>query len=219
MPTKVIVDGEEYVKVPKKTNIHFILDKSGSMGEIQDSTISAVNEYIDSLKKDGQDYSFALTLFDTEVTTKDPRPLSKVVKLTRLSYQPYGNTALYDAVCKTLHEVKNQKGKNLVIIMTDGEENSSREYTEDNFKTLKSQLEEKGNWSFVFLGANQDVWAFAHKFGFARHNTTVFNATPKGMGTAMGNLSASTTNYAMHAGAATDNMFTPQQQEQNEAAK
>ena len=65
MPNKVVIDGEEYVKVPKVTDIHFLLDKSGSMAPTADATLEAFNGYISELKADKNKYRVTLTLFDT----------------------------------------------------------------------------------------------------------------------------------------------------------
>lgn len=176
------------IKKNNKTLVNFILDKSGSMSSVHDATISGFNEYLKTLQKDGNEYDFSLTLFDTEVKAVHvDESIKKVDKLDKKSYVPDGMTALYDAVCKTVEDVKKAVAKGtkvLTVIMTDGEENSSKEYTEVNLKKLITKLEATKMWSFVFLGANQDSWANASKWGFASTNVTNFNATNKGVGAA-----------------------------------
>lgn len=76
--------------------------------------------------------------------------------------------------------------------MTDGEENSSKEYTEKELKTLITELEATKMWSFVFLGANQDAWANAGKWGFSDLNVSNFNATGKGVGAVFAMMATNT---------------------------
>ena len=204
------------ITTKKETLVNFILDKSGSMSPIVDSTISGFNEYVETLKKDGNKYSFSLTFFDTEVKqTYKNEPIKGVEKLNRENYSPDGMTALYDAVCRTINEVKNTVKKDqkvLTVIMTDGEENSSREYTQEQLKTKIAELEKEGNWSFVFLGANQDSWANASKIGISQMNTANFVATDAGMAKSMRTMASNTGNFAMSASGATAKFFTKSDQ-------
>lgn len=192
-----------------ETLVNFILDKSGSMDSVVDATISGFNEYVKTLKKDGNKYEFTLTLFDTmiEVPIKG-EAISQVPDLDREKYKPSGGTALYDAVCTTIKGVKEKKGQKVInIIMTDGEENSSKEYTQVQMKALIAEREKKGNWTFVYLGANQDSYAAAAKFGIPMGNAVNFVSTSAGVNVAMRTLSANTSNFAMSAASATSAFF------------
>lgn len=182
----------------KTTNVHFILDKSGSMTSVREATISGFNEYIQTLRKDTKSkYNLTLTVFDTEVTALEVNtPLSKVKELTSENYIPSGMTALYDAACSTIQKVKKSTAKNLVVIMTDGEENSSKEYTQKELGKIIKDLEAKKNWTFVFLGANQDSWNVAQKFGMKQGNVANYNATFKGMGETMRTMASNTVAFS-----------------------
>lgn len=166
----------------KPTIVNFILDKSGSMSSVVSATISGFNEYIKTLKGDTNDYMFTLTLFDTNVSQPVKNvDIMDVEELTESSYRPDGMTALYDAVCKTIKEVNPAKGQKVLnIILTDGQENSSREYTEKDMKALIEDRTKQGNWTFVYLGANQDSYAVAQKYGIHQGNISNFNATARG---------------------------------------
>ena len=83
--------------------------------------------------------------------------------------------------------------------MTDGQENSSMEYSLEHFKTLKAE-KEKAKWSFVFLGANQDAWLTAQQFGFAPQNVATFNSTLRGMDHTFTVLAANTQAYGSASG-------------------
>jgi von Willebrand factor type A domain len=204
-----------------KTTINFILDRSGSMMSVWDATINGFNEYIQELKKDENEYNLTLTLFSTGSLQKlyDNADLNSVPNLTRETYHPDGGTALYDAVCDTLQSLKDATDKQLVVIMTDGEENSSQEYTESQFKALKGELEAKGNFTFVYLGANQNAWDNAQKWNFARQNVSSFNSTLAGTDVAFSNLSASTAIFARSASMKTANFMSVAQQKELEETK
>lgn len=187
------------MKKVNKTIVNFILDQSGSMMSVRDATISGFNEYLETLLADKKNkYEFTLTLFDTETKSVVKGALLKdVEKLTVESYKPGGMTALYDAVCKTINGVEADKGDNvLTIIMTDGQENSSKEYTQVEMKKMIEEREKKGNWTFVYLGANQDSYAVAQQYGITSGNTVNFSATGTGMTAAMRNVATSSVMYA-----------------------
>jgi uncharacterized protein YegL len=225
----LVIDGDTYKKVKKGvvTNIHFILDNSGSMGIVLDPTISGFNEYVNTLKTDGNKYRMTLTKFGDNVeTVYEAKDLTDVPELNRDTYQADGGmTALYDAVCSTLKGVKNNKAeKNLVIIMTDGAENSSREYTQKDLQNIKKELESGKNWTFVFLGANQDSYATAASFGINKGNVTNFNASAAGVRSASINLAHSTGFMAQSASMSLDgtegkSYFSKEQQDEVEGAK
>lgn len=173
-----------------RTLINFILDKSGSMSMRRDATISGFNEYLKTVKgeskKDKSETLFSLTMFDTAIVKPYVAvKLSEVKELDQGTYAPDGMTALYDAVCMTVKEVeekiKKMKGKTAVVtvILTDGEENSSREYTQKELSDKIKELQ-KANWSFVFLGANQDSWATAQSWGIHAGNIANFSMANDG---------------------------------------
>jgi hypothetical protein len=163
----------------KNSKVVLVLDRSGSMGDFRDSTIDAVNEYVGTLKKGKKvgDLRFTMVQFD-EVwardrmglcidTVHDAVPIKDVPKLTRETFVPRGNTPLYDAIG---HTIKATKGKRvLFIIMTDGMENASREYTQQMVFDLIEKKKVK-DWTFVFLGANQDSYAVGGSFGISKQN-------------------------------------------------
>lgn len=206
------------VKQSKETLVAFILDKSGSMGVIASATRSGFNEYIGDLQKDKKgSYSISLTLFDTLVDKRHVNtPIGKVEKLTKVNYIPSGMTALYDAAMQTIDaaEKSAKKGqKVLCIIMTDGEENSSVEYKAADLKKKIKELEGKGNWSFVFLGANQDSWQVGGNIGISAMNTANYNATAGGAGAGFATMSANTRAFGGNDTMATSSFFSKSDQD------
>lgn len=196
----------------KKTIVSFILDKSGSMSSCLDATISGYNEYIGTLKADKKSsYDFSLTLFDNFVEARHSSiEIGVVPELNRESYVPNGGTALYDAVIRTVNEVENKAGKDkvLCIIMTDGGENASHEYNQKDLFDKVQKLEKTGNWTFVFLGANQDSWATAQKFGFAPANVANYNASVVGTANAFRSVASNTVAYAASSLSNTKSFFS-----------
>lgn len=181
-----------------KTHILFILDKSGSMEIAKSQTISGFNEYVETLKKRYSDGSvkFTLSVFDTAVQTlQNDVALEEILPLSDATYVPSGLTALYDAVQSEVNKIKaGKKDRVLVIIMTDGEENSSKEATRAGVFQLISEKESEGNWTFVFLGANQDSWESGSKINIAAGNTS--NYDQHNTYAAFASLTTATLNYA-----------------------
>ena len=160
--------------------VNVILDKSGSMASKRNDVIEGFNAYVDGLaKEDKVDYLFSLTLFDTLVAYRHVAiPLSDVKKLNPKSYEPGGNTALNDAIGITVRKVdadRPQVDKVITVIMTDGEENSSREWTHGAVKALIEQKEKEGVWTFVFLGAAPEAWDQGKSYGIPAANVAHYD--------------------------------------------
>lgn len=181
-------------------NVVFILDKSGSMESVKEATIRGFNEYVTGLENDKTvTYKMSLTLFNHYVEKKySGIPLSEVEELSDENYKPTGSTAMYDAIHSSLVESEKDldpEEKVLCVIMTDGEENASREVNQEEVGKRIKQLEKK-NWSFVFLGANQDAWIAGQKFGFSQANTVTYNSTTRGTKAVFDTVLANTAAYA-----------------------
>ena len=120
-----------------------------------------------------------VNLFDTQVAYRHVAiPLAKVRKLDAKSYLPGGNTALNDAIGITVRKIDADRprvDKVVTVIMTDGEENSSREWTHDAVKALISQKESEGTWTFVFLGASPEAWDQGRGYGIPAANVAQYD--------------------------------------------
>lgn len=209
-----------------KAHVSLILDKSGSMGPLRQKTISGVNEYFQTLKNDTKtDYTVDLVLFDDYLHKKyTSRPLSEVKPLDNESYYPSGGTALFDAACDTLLTREGGGGKWIVVITTDGEENSSKTHNETQFSDYVKVLKATGNVQFVYLGANQNAFANAQKWNFDKGNVANFNATPRGveknfMMVAMNTVASSNLDWSAKDGANGGDFFSPQDQQELEDTK
>lgn len=211
----------------KTTVVHLLLDTSGSMSAVRDATIDGFNEYINTLKEDGGKYKVSLTLFDSDMQNKirlerryDNVLVDDVKPLTKEDYQPNGGTPLQDAFCMTLKEMKDRTDeKYLFVVLTDGMENTSQEYSAKDMKKLKEKLEAKDNWTFVYLGANQDAFATSSSYGFTTSNTSNFNATSGGVNVAFASLGVSTRSMSAAPSMSTGAFYSGEQQKKNEETK
>lgn len=158
--------------------VNVILDKSGSMSTKVEDVIGGFNLYLDELAKEpAVDYGFSLTLFDTVVEMRHKTvPLSKVAKLDIKNYRPSGNTALFDAVGNTVQTASTDGfDKIITVIMTDGQENSSREWSMNAVRELIQRKESAGNWTFVFLGADLDAFTQGASLGVPLANAVRYD--------------------------------------------
>lgn len=151
--------------------INFVLDKSGSMGAIQSATISGFNEFLADQQREGGRALVTLTLFDTRfMTVAEAVPASEVVALDHETYCPGGMTALYDAIGHTMKMTDSfvavhKPDQVLFVVMTDGEENSSREFSHQRIFEMIAERQEKAGYEFLYLGANQDSYAVSTGMG------------------------------------------------------
>lgn len=150
--------------------LNILLDESSSMDHLTSQTIEEFNGFIDEQKKvDNAQILGTLTTFANEPRhLYIARPIDQVPKLSRENYSPCGCTALFDAINASMQTVENsmrredEKTGVLFVIITDGEENSSREFcaSKDGLNRIRSMIgkrKEEG-WNFVFLGADLDKW-------------------------------------------------------------
>ena len=164
-----------------------ILDESGSMQSIKQSTISGFNEVVQTIREvqktfPEQRHFVSLVSFSgNQVRTLiNSQPVDGLRELGQGDYGPNGSTPLYDAIGLSVTRLRydqagNKEAKFLVTILTDGEENSSREFNSHQVQALIRELKEKG-WTFTYIGANHDVEKTA--FSLSIMNTMTFQADP-----------------------------------------
>jgi uncharacterized protein YegL len=168
--------------------VTFLLDKSSSMSICLDATIEGFNGYLATLQAEADaDIDFTFLQFDTFSLDKVcvAMPVRDVRKLSRETYQPRGGTPLIDAAVKTIRAVeaslssRSDKPRVVVCIQTDGEENSSRDHTWEELRTLIAAKTEQG-WEFNFLGAGIDAYSQGARMGIAAMNTMSYDNTNLG---------------------------------------
>lgn len=186
------------------THIAVLLDRSGSMGVVRDETISGFNYFLKEQKATGDNATFTLVQFDSESTdvVHEARQVRDVPDLNQDTYQPRGSTPLLDALGqtiistgKTLAAIPEAKrpDKVVFVVITDGEENASHQFTKARVKEMIDHQTGKYNWQFIYLGANQDAFAEAGAVGIAM--ATAANFTPAKMEMAFMGTSVNVASY------------------------
>ena len=174
--------------IGKLTEMVFIVDRSGSMSGLESDTIGGFNSMIEKQKKEG-DGIVSTVLFSNDIEILHDRVnLKDVGKMTSEEYYVTGSTALLDAVGGTIDRIKrtqtsqleNVPDVTLFIIITDGMENSSREYSYKKVKGMIEKQKEEG-WDFLFLGANIDVAEEADRLGIGRTNAIEYECHSEGI--------------------------------------
>ncbi len=170
-----------------------ILDRSGSMMSLQDEVVNSFNEFISDQRKEKGKARVTLVLFDDKYEVVYERiKLKDVPELTREVYFARGMTSLLDAVGKT---IKASDAKDaMVLIQTDGHENSSREFKKADIKALIKEKEDQG-WDFLFLGANIDTVSVGSGIGIAATKTASFAANDAGVKNAYASMSKMSSEY------------------------
>ena len=184
----------------------FILDKSGSMGGLENDTIGGYNSFLKKQQEEAGTTRITTVLFDNNYELLHDRlDIKAVCPITDKDYFVGGSTALLDAIGKSIHKVENvqkhsgddyKPNKVLFVITTDGMENSSHEYTYDRVKSLVENKKEKG-WEFIFLGANIDAIDVAGNFGISSRRAANYHADADGLETMFCKVSDVAVSYSL----------------------
>ena len=168
--------------MPKNENLDiiFLIDRSGSMSGSEEDTIGGFNSYIEREKNKGFNTKVTTVLFDDKYELLYRRKdINEVEKLTDKQYWVRGMTALYDAIGKTINLLdKEIDNKVLFVIMTDGMENDSHEYSKQHI----TNLIENHNWEFIFIGADIDSYAEARQIGIRENRVANYQKSKRGVG-------------------------------------
>jgi hypothetical protein len=195
------------------THICFILDKSGSMGSQRAEAISGFNEFLHEQQKIKDDTRLTLLLFDTGFLTPiDNAKLDEAKEIGPRDYSPDGCTALFDAVGRGIARMEEHVKKGdraLVVILTDGLENSSTQITShEQVRDIIKMKEQEGNWTFTYMGSGQNWQKEAAAMGTVVSNTTAYDpANARGSFVA---VAAATSNYRSSMQAKSSNFYAPQ---------
>lgn len=210
------------------THIVMVLDRSGSMGAIASDTIGGFNRFIEDQRYALGECTVHLVQFDDVAieTVFDHRPVRDVPPLTSETFVPRGWTPLYDAVGHTIkrtgeflkNEPENHRpAKVIFVIITDGLENHSREFTQQSvFEMIRHQTEAY-KWQFVYLGANQDAMAVGASIGIARANAMTYAANDVGTQSAFASVSNNAARF--RSGLNVCMSFSAEDREEQEKAK
>jgi uncharacterized protein YegL len=164
---------ENYLK------IIFVIDESGSMQGTESDVIGGFNNFIEKQKTEHQGkISVSLYKFNSSWSrVLNDLPIEEIRPLTNGDYTPGGLTALYDTIGNAITDIENQAKYTkrehkasmvMMVIITDGQENASREYDSRKIKQMIQELEQSENWQFIYLGADLENFADADTLGL-RH--------------------------------------------------
>lgn len=207
------------------TDITIVLDRSGSMNSIMEETLAGYNNFIAKQKTLDNEAYVTLTQFDHEIIIMyNAISIRDLSPLTKASYVPRGTTALLDAIGKTIdlteerislkqHDNRNKRPEHVIIvIITDGHENSSSQYHRKQIFDMIRNKESEQQWDFVFIGANQDAIAEAGNLGVEPNKAMTFKADQTGTQAMFISLNEAVTAYRKQAiafdmNAVNDNKF------------
>ena len=175
----------------KRVEVVFILDRSGSMGGLEEDTIGGFNSMLEKQKAEGNEIIWSTVLFDHDIDViHDRLPVDEVQPLDGKTYYARGTTALLDAVGGAIHHIGNvhkyareedRPDKTLFVITTDGMENASFRYRYSDVARMIRKEQECYGWEFIFLGANIDAEGVARDMGIDRSRAVRYHCDHKGV--------------------------------------
>lgn len=184
-----------------RSKVWMLLDRSGSMGGLEQAVVQGVNRFITeqaiepgkcrlTIAQFDSDDPFEVLVDDVSVQKADPHALEQ--------YQPRALTPLLDSVGRLIgcadHRVKQRSkaGKKpedqTIVIVTDGYENASTDYSVSDIHNLITKRREQG-WAFVFMGANQDSYGESARLGVDPRSVQNFEASDEGVDEAFASVS------------------------------
>ena len=182
------------------TELVFIVDRSGSMAGLEKDTIGGFNAMLKEQAELEGEARVTTVLFDNQYRLLHDRiDIRAVAPLTEKDYRVGDGTALLDAIGRTIKKIRAvqkqtaedyRAEKVLFVIITDGEENSSRKYSAEQIKECIEHQKEKYGWEFVFFGANMDAVLEASKLGIAAEFARGWLANAAGTAMAYNDMSA-----------------------------
>lgn len=190
----------------------FLLDMTGSMANNKEGTLSAFNEYISGLKDNEhtRDNKFNLSVFNNYIGVRPlvvNKPVSELGELESSEYKPSDMTPLYDAIGKTIQEAERvaDESKIIIVVQTDGLENTSKEYKKADIVSLIEEKKKEG-WQFVFIGCDIDAMGEGAKIGLDAGTTLTYDRANPSKG--FSKLRSARVAYASTGGMQTNSFFT-----------
>ena len=192
----------------KKTLYHFVLDKSGSMGNCRETTVNGFNAQLETIKElqkelPDQEFEVSLTIFDEHIDhVQTHQRINNFEYLSLSRYLPRGGTALLDAIGMSINQIRmtnetkilNNETSIVMVILTDGMENASREFTYHQIASSIKALEATEKWTFTFLGADIDAIHTSKMLNIREENVVSFNKSD--MGDMMSDISEGMRQYS-----------------------
>lgn len=208
------------------TDIVVVIDRSGSMESVKEDTIGGFNTFLEAQKNVEGKATFTFVQFDDIYELiHNGADIQVIQPLNYETYVPRGWTALNDAICRTINTTgvrlaslseEERPEKVIFVIITDGKENKSQEFTGADVHRMINHQRENFKWEFVFLGANQDAIATAESLGIDVNNALTFSTSKIGVSSSYDSLSNNITNYRK--GGVTGAGFTMEDREKQDEA-
>ena len=189
------------------THIAVILDRTGSMQSIRDDTIGGFNAFLNEQKDEPGSATLTLVQFDSQ----DPYEvvhkfmvIKDVPELTRETYVPRASTPLLDAMGRGINDLEQglseltddeMPERVVMVIITDGKENASREFKKDVVQKMIKEKQEENDWQFVFLSADLDAIQDAIETGIQMKSAMAFDKDAQGTASAWSSASARISDY------------------------
>jgi hypothetical protein len=192
----------------------FVLDRSGSMATIKEATITGFNKFVSEQKLIPGECKLTLMLFDDKFEVPyDGVELKTLPELDDKTFVPRGWTALYDGIGRTIDTLgakfaampeSERPSKVVIVVMTDGAENASREYSQAKVKEMIQHQTQRYQWQFLFLGANQDAIFTGEKIGILNGYSMTYNANAASVGNTFSSASRNIGSYRINPGTTMD---------------
>jgi len=200
-----------------ETDITVVLDRSGSMASVRDDTIGGFNSFLEEQKAAPGSARVSLVQFDDKYeVVYECRDVQDAPPLTPQTFVPRGSTALLDAIGRTMTATgvrlaalpeAERPEKVLLVVMTDGQENASLEFTGSQIFDMITHQRKNYSWEVAFIGANQDAVVTGASYGLPASNALDYDATPVGTRRAFGILSKAATKMRARAVMSSDEEF------------
>lgn len=212
------------------TDISIVLDRSGSMSSCVKDVIGGFNNFLKEQKELKSEATLSLYQFDGRYeTVYINKPLNEVANLTEATFSPRGSTALYDAIGKTIADTglrlskmkeSDRPNKVVVAIFTDGEENSSTEFSLEKINEMIEHQKSVYSWEILFIGSTPQARQSSQVINFAQNTRSPdrmsnnYQDSFKGLSAGVSNLRSYSlkSNYDANA---PDNFFNPEEKSES----
>lgn len=174
-----------------RNHIAIVLDESGSMMSIRREIMDAFNEQVEVIRASAEDQPTTISLVTFSTSVPDPtywaQPVDIMRPLRDVDYRPSGLTAMLDAMGLTMDRLRalpdadDENTSFLVMVLSDGRENNSRQYSDRDIAERIQALERTDRWTFAYIGANQDLAEVSDRLHIPAENMMVFAPTPDGV--------------------------------------
>lgn len=190
---------EKYVKIIN------IIDKSGSMSDMLDAAINGFNAFLEDQKSvEGKALVTTVKFSTSYDILYENQDIQNCEYFNKNNYKPNGSTALYDCVCGVISNeidklggmsIEERPEKTLCVILTDGFENASKKFSQEDVKRMITEMKEDFKWEFIFLGADENASTTAQSIGISKGNAYAFTNNSNGLEDAYRGVSYATKSY------------------------